>query len=112
MTNKLTQKQLVDLYNKDVAPFQQEIRNAHEAYEKAIASFAVKHLGLTEKEWKELLTHNEDNYPDYLIDDFIEMMKDKLSPDFEQYKVYEYTLRNLVIETDYESEDWLELNKV
>ena len=53
MTTKLNQKQLVDLFNTEMAPFQKAMDDAQSKYEDALTGFAIKHLGMTADEWKE-----------------------------------------------------------
>jgi hypothetical protein len=49
----LTQKQLVDLFNTEMAPFQKAMNDAQSKYEDALTDFAIKHLGWTKEGWME-----------------------------------------------------------
>lgn len=97
MTTKLTQKQLVDLFNQGAAPFQQAIDDANLKYKEAIVLFATKYLGLTSDKWQEGVN---DYMEDLVAQDYvIEACSDDLQNDFtNHYLAHEYALRHTMRE--------------
>lgn len=102
MNTKLTQKELVDLFNQGAAPFQQAIVEAELKYKEALILFATKYLEVPKDEWQEGV---EDYMADLVSQDFvIEACSDDLRDDIpNHYLAHEYAIRHSLYDI---SEDW------
>ena len=54
-TKKLTQKEIVELFNTEMAPFQDAMKVAQAKYEDALTLFATQHLNFKAKNWHKVV---------------------------------------------------------
>ena len=54
-TKKLTQKEIVELFNTEMAPFQEAMKVAQAKYEDALTLFATKYFNYKASEWHEVV---------------------------------------------------------
>ena len=108
MTTKLTQKQLVELFNTVMAPYQQALIATQLKYEKALTRFATDNLDVTEEKW---INNVSERMMDLVAVDYVvEAIADSVTENLPRhYLAHEYALRHEISDIG-DSDEWLNLN--
>lgn len=108
MNTKLTQKELVNLFNQEMARYQQAIVIAQLKYEEALITFATENLGVTEQEWINNVSERMMDLVavDYVVEAIADNVTDNLP---HHYLAHEYALRHEISDIG-DSDEWLDLN--
>ncbi|QWE06061.1 hypothetical protein [Polynucleobacter sp. JS-JIR-5-A7] len=108
MNTKLTQKEVVDLFNQEMARHQQAMVMAELKYQEALITFATENLGVTEQEWTNNVSERMMDLVavDYIVEAIADNVTDNLP---HHYLAHEYALRHEISNIG-DGEQWFNLN--
>jgi hypothetical protein len=101
---KLTQSQLIDAFNAEMAPFQDAINVANLKYKEALATFLPKQLEMTQDAWQTIVS---DYMADLVAQDYVrEAHGDALEEIENHYLAHEYAFRHTIQDMDIDGDEW------